>query len=142
MVQLPIEAILQIAGVEVIVASVENQLQIEVMYGINIVFDALILDSVDTEFDLISLPESTFMLKLTSCDSTYLLPFNTFTWCISKVTAKIPRIILVINKSIYELEFEMDHFGRPIYVDARAQLYTIVELCRVFDKIFKELDKG
>lgn len=63
----------------------------------------------------------------------------------------------------------MDHFGRPIYVDARvsfilycwqcywslryhvlsnvialsqAQLYTIVELCRVFDKIFKELDKG
>lgn len=56
MVQLPIEAILQIAGVEVIVASVENQLQIEVMYGINIVFDALILDSVDTEFDLISLP--------------------------------------------------------------------------------------
>ncbi|XP_015079969.1 protein DJ-1 homolog B-like isoform X2 [Solanum pennellii] len=79
MVQLPIEAILQIAGVEVIVASVENQLQIEVMYGIKIVADALISDSVDTEFDLISLP---------------------------------------------------------------AQLYTILELCRVFDKIFKELDRG
>ncbi|KAK6785414.1 hypothetical protein RDI58_018869 [Solanum bulbocastanum] len=57
----PIEAIVPIdilrrAGAEVIVASVENQLQIEVMYGIKIVADALISDCVDTEFDLISLP--------------------------------------------------------------------------------------
>jgi len=48
--------ILRRAGAEVIVASVENQLQIEVMYGIKIVADALISDCVDTEFDLISLP--------------------------------------------------------------------------------------
>ncbi|KAG5611046.1 hypothetical protein H5410_022327 [Solanum commersonii] len=47
--------ILQRAGVEVIVASVENQLQIEVTYGIKIVADALISDCVDTEIDLISL---------------------------------------------------------------------------------------
>ncbi|XP_004244263.1 protein DJ-1 homolog B [Solanum lycopersicum] len=57
----PIEAIVPIdilrrAGAEVIVASVGNQLQIEVMYGIKIVADVLITDCVDTEFDLISLP--------------------------------------------------------------------------------------
>lgn len=68
MVQLSIEAILQIAGVEVIVASVENQLQIEVMYGIKIVADALISDSVDTEFELISLPVCLlFKLKIRLC---------------------------------------------------------------------------
>ncbi|KAL0374202.1 UNVERIFIED_CONTAM: Dynamin-related protein 1E [Sesamum radiatum] len=45
--------------------------------------------------------------------------------------------------SIDELESEMDHLGRPIAVDAGAQLYTILELCRAFDKIFKEhLDGG
>ncbi|XP_019224350.1 PREDICTED: dynamin-related protein 1E-like [Nicotiana attenuata] len=61
----------------------------------------------------------------------------------SVIRAKIPGIISVINKSIDELESEMDHLGRPIAVDAGAQLYTILELCRAFDKIFKEhLDGG
>ncbi|CAH9111730.1 unnamed protein product [Cuscuta epithymum] len=61
----------------------------------------------------------------------------------SVIRAKIPSITSLINKSIYELESEMDHLGRPIAVDAGAQLYTILELCRAFDKIFKEhLDGG
>ncbi|XP_009770735.1 phragmoplastin DRP1E [Nicotiana tabacum] len=61
----------------------------------------------------------------------------------SVIRAKIPGITSVINKSIDELESEMDHLGRPIAVDAGAQLYTILELCRAFDKIFKEhLDGG
>ncbi|XP_009603558.1 phragmoplastin DRP1E-like [Nicotiana tomentosiformis] len=61
----------------------------------------------------------------------------------SVILAKIPGITSVINKGIDELESEMDHLGRPIAVDAGAQLYTILELCRAFDKIFKEhLDGG
>ncbi|KAK4379527.1 hypothetical protein RND71_001389 [Anisodus tanguticus] len=59
------------------------------------------------------------------------------------IKARIPSITSLINKSIDELESEMDHLGRPIAVDAGAQLYTILELCRAFDKIFKEhLDGG
>ncbi|KAG6400523.1 hypothetical protein SASPL_137360 [Salvia splendens] len=61
----------------------------------------------------------------------------------SVIKARIPSITSLINKSIDELEAEMDHLGRPIGLDAGAQLYTILELCRAFDKIFKEhLDGG
>ncbi|OAY71357.1 Dynamin-related protein 1E [Ananas comosus] len=61
----------------------------------------------------------------------------------SVIRARIPSITSLINKSIDELESEMDHLGRPIAVDAGAQLYMILELCRAFDKIFKEhLDGG
>ncbi|KAF8412826.1 hypothetical protein HHK36_000797 [Tetracentron sinense] len=61
----------------------------------------------------------------------------------SVIRARIPSITSLINKSIDELEGEMDHLGRPIAVDAGAQLYTILELCRAFDRIFKEhLDGG
>ncbi|KAL2892612.1 Dynamin-related protein 1E [Bienertia sinuspersici] len=61
----------------------------------------------------------------------------------SVIRARIPSIISLINKNIDELEAEMDRLGRPIGVDAGAQLYTILELCRAFDKIFKEhLDGG
>ncbi|KAG6434507.1 hypothetical protein SASPL_106144 [Salvia splendens] len=68
----------------------------------------------------------------------------------SVIRARIPSITSLINKSIDELEAEMDHLGRPIALDAghlmlafQAQLYTILELCRAFDKIFKEhLDGG
>ncbi|KAJ4727331.1 putative Dynamin [Melia azedarach] len=61
----------------------------------------------------------------------------------SVIRARIPSITSLINKSIEELESEMDHLGRPIAVDAGAQLYTILELCRAFDRIFKEhLDGG
>ncbi|MEI4861532.1 hypothetical protein Q8G41_28500, partial [Klebsiella pneumoniae] len=46
-------------------------------------------------------------------------------------------------KTIDELASEMNHLGRPIGSDAGAQLYLILELCRAFDKIFKEhLDGG
>ncbi|KDO85403.1 hypothetical protein CISIN_1g007054mg [Citrus sinensis] len=61
----------------------------------------------------------------------------------SVIRSRIPSITSLINKSIEELESEMDHLGRPIAVDAGAQLYTILELCRAFDRIFKEhLDGG
>ncbi|KAG6628461.1 phragmoplastin DRP1E [Carya illinoinensis] len=61
----------------------------------------------------------------------------------SVIRARIPSITSLINKSIDELESEMDHLGRPIAVDAGAQLYTILELCRAFERIFKEhLDGG
>ncbi|KAL7238401.1 hypothetical protein ACSBR2_004489 [Camellia fascicularis] len=61
----------------------------------------------------------------------------------SVIRARIPSITSLINKSIDELESEMDHLGRPIGVDAGAQLYTILELCRAFDRVFKEhLDGG
>ncbi|KAI3711236.1 hypothetical protein L2E82_41183 [Cichorium intybus] len=61
----------------------------------------------------------------------------------SVIKAKIPSITSLINKGIDEMEAELDRLGRPIAVDAGAQLYTILELCRAFDKIFKEhLDGG
>ncbi|OVA05673.1 Dynamin central domain [Macleaya cordata] len=59
------------------------------------------------------------------------------------IRSRIPSITSLINKTIEELEGEMDHLGRPVAVDAGAQLYTILELCRAFDRIFKEhLDGG
>ncbi|KAI3719362.1 hypothetical protein L6452_20259 [Arctium lappa] len=61
----------------------------------------------------------------------------------SVIKAKIPGITSLINKGVDEMEAELDHLGRPIAVDAGAQMYTILELCRAFDKIFKEhLDGG
>ncbi|KAL7203974.1 hypothetical protein ACSBR2_017104 [Camellia fascicularis] len=60
----------------------------------------------------------------------------------SVIRARIPSITSLINKSIDELESELDHLGRPIAVDAGAQLYTILELCRAFDRIFKEHLEG
>ncbi|KAI7748421.1 hypothetical protein M8C21_007579 [Ambrosia artemisiifolia] len=59
------------------------------------------------------------------------------------IKGKLPGITSMINKGIEEMEAELDRLGRPIAVDAGAQLYTILELCRAFDKIFKEhLDGG
>ncbi|XP_074272851.1 phragmoplastin DRP1E-like [Silene latifolia] len=61
----------------------------------------------------------------------------------SCIRARIPSITALINKTIDELEAELDRLGRPVGVDAGAQLYTILELCRAFDKVFKEhLDGG
>ncbi|GMH21629.1 hypothetical protein Nepgr_023471 [Nepenthes gracilis] len=61
----------------------------------------------------------------------------------SVIRARIPSITSLINKNIDELEAELDRIGRPVAVDAGAQLYTILELCRAFDRIFKEhLDGG
>ncbi|KAE9617940.1 hypothetical protein Lal_00037912 [Lupinus albus] len=61
----------------------------------------------------------------------------------SVIRARIPSITSLINKSVEELESEMEHLGRPIALDAGAQLYTILGLCRAFERIFKEhLDGG
>ncbi|XP_078439932.1 phragmoplastin DRP1E-like [Wolffia australiana] len=61
----------------------------------------------------------------------------------SVIRSRIPSITSLINKTIDELEAEMDHLGRPISLDAGAQLYSILEVCRAFDRIFKEhLDGG
>ncbi|MFS7903539.1 putative Dynamin superfamily [Helianthus anomalus] len=55
----------------------------------------------------------------------------------------LPGIVSMINKGIKEMQAELDRFGRPIIVDAGAQLYTILKLCRAYNKIFKEhLDGG
>ncbi|KHN15457.1 Dynamin-related protein 1C [Glycine soja] len=59
------------------------------------------------------------------------------------IRMKIPSIIALINKAIDELNAELDRIGRPIAVDSGAKLYTILQMCRAFDKVFKEhLDGG
>ncbi|CAA7050608.1 unnamed protein product [Microthlaspi erraticum] len=61
----------------------------------------------------------------------------------SVIRARIPNILSLITRSIEELERELDHLGRPVAIDAGAQLYTILGMCRAFEKIFKEhLDGG
>lgn len=61
----------------------------------------------------------------------------------SVIKARIPGIMSLVSRSIDELEAELDHLGRPVAIDAGAQLYTILELCRAFDRVFKEhLDGG
>ncbi|KAG0556376.1 hypothetical protein M758_11G047200 [Ceratodon purpureus] len=54
------------------------------------------------------------------------------------IKSRIPSILAMINKSIDEIEAELNQIGRPLANDAGAQLYTILELCRAFDRIFKE----
>ncbi|KAH7516274.1 hypothetical protein FEM48_Zijuj10G0117800 [Ziziphus jujuba var. spinosa] len=59
------------------------------------------------------------------------------------IRQRIPSIVALINKTIDELNAELDKIGRPIAVDSGAQLYTILEMCRAFDRVFKEhLDGG
>ncbi|KAK7310131.1 hypothetical protein RJT34_07428 [Clitoria ternatea] len=59
------------------------------------------------------------------------------------IRQRIPSIISLINKAIDELNAELDRIGRPIAVDSGAKLYTILQMCRAFDKVFKEhLDGG
>ncbi|CAA6659379.1 unnamed protein product [Spirodela intermedia] len=61
----------------------------------------------------------------------------------SVIRARIPSILSLINKTVNELEEELNRIGRPIGVDSGAQLYTILEMCRAFDRVFKEhLDGG
>ncbi|XP_031097449.1 dynamin-related protein 1E-like isoform X2 [Ipomoea triloba] len=60
----------------------------------------------------------------------------------SVIKARIPAILSLINRSIDELETELSHLGRPVTVDAGAQLYTILELCRAFNRVFKEHLEG
>uniref|UniRef100_A0A0E0M4U5 Dynamin-type G domain-containing protein n=1 Tax=Oryza punctata TaxID=4537 RepID=A0A0E0M4U5_ORYPU len=59
------------------------------------------------------------------------------------IKARIPSITSLINKTIDELESELDTIGKAVAADPGAQLYTILELCRAFDRVFKEhLDGG
>ncbi|KAJ8435361.1 hypothetical protein Cgig2_024348 [Carnegiea gigantea] len=60
----------------------------------------------------------------------------------SVIKARIPAIASFIGRSIDGLESELDHLGRPVAIDAGAQLYTILELCRAFDRTFKEHLEG
>ncbi|CAN4114024.1 unnamed protein product [Withania somnifera] len=58
------------------------------------------------------------------------------------IRQRIPSIIALINKTIDELNAELDRIGRPVGADGGAQLYTILEMCRAFDRIFKEHLEG
>ncbi|OVA00977.1 Dynamin central domain [Macleaya cordata] len=54
------------------------------------------------------------------------------------IKARIPGIQSLINKSIAELESELSRLGKPIAADAGGKLYMIMEICRIFDQIYKE----
>ncbi|KAF8380044.1 hypothetical protein HHK36_027514 [Tetracentron sinense] len=54
------------------------------------------------------------------------------------IKARIPGIQSLINKSIAELEAELSRLGKPIAADAGGKLYMIMEICRIFDQIYKE----
>ncbi|ONK69156.1 uncharacterized protein A4U43_C05F19930 [Asparagus officinalis] len=54
------------------------------------------------------------------------------------IKSRIPGIQSLINKSIAELESELSRLGKPIAADAGGKLYMIMEICRVFDQIYKE----
>ncbi|CAL9122050.1 unnamed protein product [Musa textilis] len=54
------------------------------------------------------------------------------------IKSRIPGIQSLINKTIAELESELNRLGKPIAADAGGKLYAIVEICRIFDQIYKE----
>ncbi|KAL5989359.1 hypothetical protein ACLOJK_010249 [Asimina triloba] len=56
----------------------------------------------------------------------------------SVIKARIPGIQSLINKSIAEIESELSRLGKPVAADAGGKLYMIMEICRVFDQIYKE----
>ncbi|RWR93289.1 dynamin-related protein 5A [Cinnamomum micranthum f. kanehirae] len=54
------------------------------------------------------------------------------------IKSRIPGIQSLINKSIVELEAELSRLGKPIASDTGGKLYMIMEICRVFDQIYRE----
>ncbi|XP_027339994.1 dynamin-related protein 5A isoform X5 [Abrus precatorius] len=54
------------------------------------------------------------------------------------IKSKIPGIQSLINKTIAELEAELTRLGKPVAADAGGKLYSIMEICRSFDQIFKD----
>ncbi|KAK8484696.1 hypothetical protein V6N11_019533 [Hibiscus sabdariffa] len=54
------------------------------------------------------------------------------------IKSRIPGIQSLINKTIIELETELSRLGRPIAADAGGKLYTIMEICRLFDQNYRE----
>ncbi|XP_068644297.1 dynamin-related protein 5A [Aristolochia californica] len=54
------------------------------------------------------------------------------------IKSRIPGIQSLISKTIAELEAELSRLGKPIAADAGGKLYMIMEICRIFDQIYKE----
>ncbi|KAE8662456.1 Dynamin-related protein 1E [Hibiscus syriacus] len=54
------------------------------------------------------------------------------------IKSRIPGLQSLINKTIMELEGELNHLGKPIATDAGGKLYTTMEICRAFDQNFRE----
>ncbi|KAF8379708.1 hypothetical protein HHK36_029153 [Tetracentron sinense] len=54
------------------------------------------------------------------------------------IKSRIPGIQSLINQSIAELEAELSRHGKPIAADAGGKLYAILEICRIFDQIYKD----
>ncbi|KAH8513239.1 hypothetical protein H0E87_006508 [Populus deltoides] len=54
------------------------------------------------------------------------------------IKSKIPGIQSLVNKTIAELESELSRLGKPIAADAGGKMYSIMEICRLFDQIYKE----
>ncbi|XAR53958.1 hypothetical protein NMG60_11028911 [Bertholletia excelsa] len=54
------------------------------------------------------------------------------------IKSRIPGLQSLIGKTIIELETELSRLGKPVATDAGGKLYMIMEICRVFDGIFKE----
>ncbi|XP_066361676.1 dynamin-related protein 5A-like [Miscanthus floridulus] len=54
------------------------------------------------------------------------------------IKSRIPGLQSLITKTISELETELNRLGKPIANDAGGKLYTIMEICRMFDSIYKE----
>lgn len=54
------------------------------------------------------------------------------------IKSRIPGIQSLITKTIAEFEAELSRLGKPIAADAGGKLYTIMEICRIFDQIYKE----
>ncbi|PIA48981.1 hypothetical protein AQUCO_01300090v1 [Aquilegia coerulea] len=54
------------------------------------------------------------------------------------IKSRIPGLQSLISKSISELESELSRLGKPVAADAGGKLYMIMEICRIFDGIYKE----
>ncbi|XP_027335954.1 dynamin-related protein 12A-like isoform X3 [Abrus precatorius] len=54
------------------------------------------------------------------------------------IKSRIPGLQSLINKTIIELETELNRIGKPIAADTGGKLYMVMEICRTFDQIFKD----
>ncbi|XP_042387016.1 dynamin-related protein 5A-like [Zingiber officinale] len=54
------------------------------------------------------------------------------------IKSRIPGIQSLISKTLAELEGELTRLGKPVAADAGGKLYAIMEICRIFDQIYKD----
>lgn len=54
------------------------------------------------------------------------------------IKSRIPGLQSLISKTIIDIEMELSRLGKPVATDAGGKLYMIMEICRIFDGIFKE----